>query len=154
MSKLTLATRLADELGVSIQNASQFVDDVGAPTARRALDEAVAAGSRTVSDWWKPVTAGGVLVGGGALAWRQQDLEQARAIAAQQQDYSSALASIMESDLSPEAKRELVVNLSERASGDATKSKPGLLGSDIQTTLILLVVLVFVLKFGLEEVGE
>lgn len=154
MSKLTLATKLADELGVSIQKASQFVDDVGAATARKALDEALAAGSRTVTDWWKPVTAGGVVVGGGALAWRQQDLEQARTIAAQQQDYSSALAAIMESDLSPEAKRELVVNLSERGPGNQSDSQPGLLGGDVQTTIILLVVLVFVLKFGLEEVGD
>ncbi|MDX1746810.1 MAG: hypothetical protein R3324_12795, partial [Halobacteriales archaeon] len=88
-----------------------------------------------------------------ALAWRQQDLEQARAIASQQQDYSSALAAIMESDLSPEAKRELVVNLSERSSGNQDNSRSGLLGGDVQTTIILLVVLVFVLKFGLEEVG-
>ena len=75
MGKFSLATKLSDELGVSFAKASRFVDDVGLPTAKATLDEAIAAGSRTVSDWWKPATVSGVLVGGGALAWRQQDLE-------------------------------------------------------------------------------
>lgn len=151
MGKFSLATKLSDELGVSFAKASRFVDDVGLSTARATFDEAIAAGSRTVSDLWKPATAGGLIIGGGTLAWRQQDLEQARTIAAQQKEYSSALASIMEADLSPAVKRELVRALRNSVpSDDSNEPNESLLGGDIQTTIVLLVVLVFALKFGLE----
>lgn len=160
MSKLSVAMRLADETGVSLSKAQKFIDDVGLDAARKAADDAAELGSKTLSSgWWKP-TAGGVLVGGGALAWRQQELEQAKAIASQQQSYSGALAAVMDSDLSPKAKRELADSLvnNSPASSDGSGGSGGsggngggsLLGGDMQTTIILVIVMVFVLKFALD----
>lgn len=159
MGKFSLASKLADELGKSTEEAMRFVDEVGAPRARSVLDEAASGASRTVSNWWKPAAATGGIVGGGALAWRQQDLEQARAIANQQQDYTSAVQGIMESDLPPERKQELIDQLNESAPASGTNPNNqgggggggGLLGGDMQTTLILLVVLAFAFRYTLGD---
>lgn len=160
MGKLSLATKLADELGSSVDEAMRFVDEVGAPAARNTVDELAGGASRTVENWWKPVAGTGAVVGGGALAWRQQDIMQAKAIASQQQDYSSAVESIMASDLSPEAKRELLqkLNQSSPASGTNPNNQggnnggdDGLLGGDTQTTLVLLIVVAFALKYTLGD---
>ena len=154
MGKFSLATNLADELGVTYSKAARYVDDVGLDTARATYDEALATGGRTVSDWWKPATAGGILVGGGALAWRQQDIEQAKQIASQQREYSSALESIIASDLEPAVKRELANRLlNSREKSDNNDQNDNalseVLGDDPSTTIILLIVLIFALKFGL-----
>ena len=56
----------------------------------------------------------------------------------------------MEADLSPTVKRELVRELQNSVpSDDSNQPNDSLLGGDIQTTIVLLVVLVFALKFGL-----
>jgi len=162
MGKFSLASRLADEIGSSTDEAMRFVDEVGAPAVRDTLDEAAGSASRTVSKWWKPTAAGTGLVGGGALAWRQQDLNQAQAIASQQQDYTSSVQSIMQSDLPPERKREMLEALNENApasgsnngGGDGGGGGGGLLGGDIQTTIILVIFMVFVLKFALDGGDE
>ncbi|AGC65551.1 head protein [Haloarcula hispanica virus PH1] len=158
MGKFALASRLADELGTSVSKASRFVDEVGAPAARNTIDEAAQAGSRTVSKWWKPTAAVGTIGTGGALAWRQQDLSQARAIADQQQDYTAAVESIMDSDLPPERKREMVDALNQNApasgenkNGGNDGGDGGLLGGDLQTTLVLLIVVAFALRYTLGD---
>jgi len=158
MSKFSLAASLADELGTSISKASRFIDEVGAPAARNTLDEAAQGASRTVEKWWKPAAAGGGIIGGGALAWRQQDLEQARAISEQEQGYSSAIESIMDSDLPPAKKRELVESLNNNrtsndgGSGDGGDS--GLFGDGIEGTLIKLLVVAMVVGFLLNYAGS
>lgn len=162
MSKFSLAASLADEIGTSVSKASRFVDEVGAPAARSTIDEAATKGSKTVSKWWKPAAAGSGIVGGGALAWRQQDLEQAEAIASQQQDYSSAVQSIMDSDLPPERKRELIEQLNEDAPASNNNDDDeggdgplgGLLGGGIEGTLIKLLVVMMVVGFLLNYAGD
>lgn len=156
MGKFQLATSLADELGTSVGKASRFIDEVGAPAARDTLDEAAEGASRTVENWWKPAAVGGGLIGGGGLAWRQQNIEQAEAIASQQQDYSEAIRSIMESDLSPEQKRQMVQGLNDNApagnGGDGGDGDDGgLLGNDLQITLVMLVVLAFAFRYTLGD---
>lgn len=158
MSKLEVAMRLADETGVSLSKAQKFIDDVGLDAARGLADDAVEVGGKTLSSgWWKAGAATGV-VGGGALAWRQQDLAQAEAIASQAGSYNSALSKIMDSDLSPKAKRELALTLTDTSPGAGGSSggsggssgAGGLLPGDAQTTIILLIVLIFGLKFALD----
>lgn len=157
MSKFSVAMKLADEAGVSLSKAQRFIDDVGLDTARKAADDAAEAGSRAISSgWWKPAAGVGV-IGGGALAWRQQDLERAEAIASQAQSYNSALAQIMDSDLSPKAKRELATTLTDTSPGAGGDNGSGgggggggLLPGGMQTTIVLLIVLVFGMKFALD----
>lgn len=157
MSKLTLAAKLADETGVALTKAKQFVDDVGLETATRSADELTQAGSRTIADWWKPALATGGLVAGGALVWRQQDLQEAEAIASQQQGYSDAWASLMDSGLSPEAKKELAVRLIEQSpasnggggDGDGKDDTGGLIPDDPAMMVVLVIVLVMVLRYSL-----
>jgi len=159
MGKLTLATRLADDLGTSVAEASRFVDDVGASRARGLIDEA--SGGGRVSNWWK-AGAGGTAIGGGALAWREQDVRRAEAMASQQQSYGDALTTLVEADLPPDVKQSLAASLAEQGAGsagggssggDGGDSQPddgGLVPDDPQTLIILVIVLVFVLKFALE----
>jgi len=163
MGKYGLATKLADEIGSSTEEAMRFVDEVGAPAARKTLDETAEGASRTISKWWKPTAAGTGLVGGGALVWRQQDLNQAEAIASQQQDYTSSVQSIMESDLPPERKREMLRALNENAPASGANNgggdggdggDGGLLGGDIQGTLIKLLVVMMVVGFLLNYAGN
>jgi len=152
MSKLSLASSLADEFGVSFARASKFVDDVGAGAARSSLDDAASFGGRNV----KLALGGTAVAGGGALAWRQQDVATARSIAQQQQTYSDTVKSIMESDLPPELKQELLreasANTGSDNSGDQSGGSggSGLIPDDPQTLIILLIVLVFGMKFALD----
>jgi len=159
MSKLSLASSLADEFGVSFARASKFVDDVGAGSARSSLNNAASYGSRNV----KLALGGGAVAGGGALAWRQQDVSTARSIAQQQQSYSETVASIMESDLPPEVKRQLVEEAGKNAGSSSGGSGgggggdggdggggSGLLPDNPQVLIILLIVLVFGMKFALD----
>lgn len=118
MSKLTLAKKLVDQTGVSFSKATRFIDDLGASNARRVIDDTVEAGQDTVSKWWKPAAGAGAIIGGGALAWRQQDVAVARAVAEREQTRTEALRDIIESDIDPELKEELLNRLSEDAGGD------------------------------------
>jgi hypothetical protein len=162
MGKFSLAARLADEAGTSLSKSKRFVEEVGAPKVERLLDDAAQSGSSTVEKWWKPALGAGAIGGGGALAWRQQELETARSIADQQQGYTEAVTSIMDSDLSPEKKRNLVDSLisNSPSSGSNTgggggagggDGGGGLLGNDIQTTIVLMVVLAFALRYTLGD---
>lgn len=151
MGKISLATRLADEAGVSVQKARRFVDDVGAGKARQAADELATQGSRTIRSWAVPVGAAGGIVGGGALAWRQQDVAQARALAERSQSYEDAVGKLIESDLSPEAKRDMLDSASNAAgaSSDAGGDDGGIVPDDPQTLIILVIVMAIVLKTAL-----
>lgn len=155
MGKLGLALKLSDELGTSVSKASKFIDDVGITKAQNALDDVASAGSKTLSSgWWKAGAATGV-VGGGALAWRQQDIQQAKQIANQRQSQQQALAEIMNSDLSPKAKQALVeqlLNAQDKSndggggSGPFADLLPDMGG--VQTTIALVVVLALLIQFG------
>lgn len=155
MGKISLATRLADELGVSVQKASRFVDDVGASRARQTVDEVAAQGSKTVAKWLRPATIGAGAIGGGALVWRQQDVAQARALADQQQNYADAVRQVIESDLPPDLKRQMLEDASSAAStsgGDDGGSGPGgIIPDDPQTLIILIIVMAIVLKTTLGD---
>lgn len=159
MSKMQLAVKMADELGVSVSKASRFIDDVGVSKATSALDEAVAVGTKQIPSF-KKVAVGGGALGAGALLWRQQDVDQARSLAQQSSNYSDALAKIIDSDLPPDVKKALLSDLasdggatgsdgSGNGSGDGNGGN-GLLPSDPTTLIILMIVLIFVLKFALE----
>jgi hypothetical protein len=162
MSKVSLALDLAKRFNdVSFSKASKFIDDVGVTRAEDALQSAQRTGDDALSsNWWKAGAATGV-VGGGALAWRQQDLEEARAIAQQQQSASNSLASIMNSDLSPEAKRKLTSQLLEQMAnqnngGNGDNGGGGNPLADLlpdgmgglQATLGLVIVLAILVQFG------
>lgn len=155
MSKIDLAVKLADEIGVSVEKASRFVDDVGATTARGVLDEAASAGSKTISKWAKPATIGGTAIGGGALVWRQQDVAKARALAERQATYQETVADLMNSDLPPELKRKLLADAGQAATsdggnGDGGEGATSMLPDNPAALIILVIVMVFVLKFALD----
>lgn len=157
MGKAGLAAKIADEVGTTVDDAYKWVDDVGVPKAQSALDDITTRGSKTVEKWWKPATAGGAVVGGTAVAWRQQDVWEAQAIADQQQTYADAFQSIMESDLDPAQKEELVDELrnSSPASGqNSGGGGGGILGNDLQTTLVLIVIVAIVLSQTLDTGGD
>lgn len=115
MGKLSLATKLADELGIAVSKAQRFVDDIGGSKAQRVVDDLGSVGSRTVGGYLKPAT---VLVGGaggGYLVWRQQNVATARALSEQASSYNDAIRSIAESDLPPEVKEALVDDATDAA---------------------------------------
>lgn len=155
MSKLTIATRLADTLGTTTDEAMQFVDDIGAQAADKVAvnvgDDAGAASSG-ISNWWKAAGATGA-AGGGALAWRQQDVNRAEAMASGQQSYQDAMRSIIQSDLPSELKAEMAksaTNANGGGGGGGGGGNPlgflsGLLESP-QTLIALVIVLVVVMN--------
>jgi len=158
---VSLATSLADEFAVGATEASRFVDDVGPDAARELLENSGSAADGLLDDWQRPLgIAGGVgaAAGAGTLLYRQQDVAEARAIAEQSSNYSEAAQAIIQSDLSPEARQDALNGLNEQdgssggGSGSGGESGPagGLLGGSPQTTIILIIAMVFVLKFGLE----
>lgn len=154
MSKLSVATRLADEAGVSFSKAQKYIDDVGLDNATRALDEAATGASKTVNKWFKRTAVTGGIATGGALAWRQQDINKAQEIAQQEQSQTDALAEIMDSDLPPEAKRELTQQLLDQRDSNESDGEgfdlddmiPDMGG--MQVTLGLVVILVLMFQFG------
>lgn len=153
MGKLSLATKLADELGVSAAKARKFVDDVGADMAddvTQAADEGTTLGDK----WFKRTAAVGAAGGGGALAWRQQDIEQLQAANNRQQTSLDAAQWLADSDLSPELKKQLAKDLVKNSNGGnqngGNQDGGGLIPGDIQTTLVLVIVMVVVLKFALD----
>jgi hypothetical protein len=167
MGKLTLAGKLADELAVSTGKAKRAVDDLGADNVRRLLDDVQQNGSsRLPSGWRKGVLATGAVsgaAGGGALAWRQQDVWQAQAAAreaqartARSENYAEAMKWIVESDLPADLKRQFAKGASATAnspnngSGD-NSGDGGLVPDDPQTLIILIIVLALVLKYALES---
>jgi hypothetical protein len=155
MGKISLAAKLADETGATLARATKFVDDISPSRARRVLDDLQSGGSSALSsNWFKAGAATGV-VGGGALAWRQQDIDQARAIAQQNESQESAINDIMNSGLSPEAKQELVDQLLEAQNnngggGGGSNPLDGLLPDmgGMQVTIGLIVVLALFITLG------
>lgn len=173
MSKFTLAAKLADELGVSIAKATRFIDDVGYTRAAKLVDEGAAgaddaggllgSGVRLPDDWWKAATAGSVVVGGTATAWRYLDVEQAKRIAEQAEaesqkatTVSDAVRLVLEDDsLTPQQRAELLDRFLASTSG-ATANKNdegagGFLGNDVQTLVVLLIVLALVFNYAMED---
>lgn len=161
MSKTSLALKLADELGTSVSKAKTLIDDVGTTRARAVLDDAASGGSRLPDDWWKGAVAvgGGTgAIGGGALLWRQQDVERAKALARNSESKSDAYKNIIESDLSKEARRKLLRQALENGgtppggnNPDGDKDDGGLIPGDAQTTIVLLIVAAFAFKYTLGD---
>lgn len=156
MGKIDVALKIADEFGTSVGKASQFVDDVGGKTAdelARLSDEGARVSSEGISRTTKALGGAG-LVGGGALAWRQQEVERAKALAAKSQNYSDAVKNLAESDLPPEVKKKLAEGLAQQAKNNDGGNKDGGGGlpdlgdvfGDAQTTLILVIVAAIVLS--------
>ena len=180
MSRLTVATRIAEVTGRNISEALRFVKTVGIKKARAA-----ARAAQDGVSWKLPALAGAG--GGTALAWREQDVRKAEAIAEaagsnadQSATAAEALAEILKNgdDLPPDLVAELVEQLGgEAAGGDGggdedetdeggasglTKLVNEVLGGDgsgglgalmggAQQTVILLVVVVLVLNFALSR---
>jgi polyhydroxyalkanoate synthesis regulator phasin len=157
MGKIKLAKALVSKLGMTFSQALRFIDDVGVSKARKAIDDAAARGGQTVEKWWKPAAGTGVVVGGGTLAWRQQDIERAKQIANQRQSRANALKQIATSQMSAESKKELMRDLVNQSGSDsdggdnsgADDPLSNLLGGDLQKTVILVLVLAFTLKYSL-----
>jgi hypothetical protein len=163
MGKLTLASKLADELAVSTGKAKRAVDDLGADNVRRLLDDVQQNGSsRLPSGWRKGVLATAAVsgtAGGGALAWRQQDVWQAEAAARESEaragrseNYAEAMKWIVESDLPADMKRQFARGASATARSPSSNGEDGgVLPDDPVTLIILLIVLALVLKYALES---
>jgi hypothetical protein len=158
MGKLSIATKLSDELGIALTKARKFVDDIGGSKAQKALDELGSAGSRAVGDYLKPAT---VLVGGaggGYLVWRQQTVAQARALSEQASSYNDAVQAIAESDLPPDVKEALVDDATDAAnrrnSNDDDGSSSSFLDqifNDPMKMVFALVIVVVVLQMALDD---
>lgn len=155
MSKLRLAQKLAEETGTGVRVAQRWIDDVGRTQARRSLRGLEDGGSRLLgSSWTAPALTGGAL-GGGYLAYRQQDVERARAIARDSESERHALKQIMESDLPPEMKQELARELFKDDDPDDGGGLPekirdaleGGLGGEIQQTIILAIVAIVLVQW-------
>lgn len=160
MSKISVAMRLADELGVSFSKASKYVDEIGATAATKATD-AARSGAKWSGDAGSLLKTGGLLAGGGTAAYlvaneqevrtAANDAERAAADADSAASTASAVKTILESELPGEVKRQMIENLTDAAnSDDENKDKGGLLPDDPQTLIILLIVLVLVFKFAMD----
>lgn len=165
MSKYSLAVKLADELGTSVSKASRFIDDVGYTKASRLVDEgatlgddAGSLGSRLADDWWKPVVGGGAVIGGTVTGYKYLDAAKAREIANAAEAESEGAATgrdairlILEDDsLTPEQRRELVEQYLKSQTPPGDPDKPGLLGGDVQTLVVLLIVLALVFNYAMD----
>lgn len=157
MGKYSLVDDLAKALDTSTDKAARWVDDLGANRADEVAQTADE-GGQVIGDWWKPVAATGGLAGGGALVWRQQDIQRAKAIADQQDDYSTTVEKILASDMTPARKRELIdqINSESPAAGSNKNNDGGGLfgGGGIEQTLILIVVIGLVLRYTLGSDGQ
>lgn len=157
MSKIKLATKLADDLGVTTSKASRLIDDIGASRAQSLADDLGSFGGSTIKKWAAGGTLAGGTVGGGALVWREQDVRKAKALAEQQQSYADTVAKIADSDLPPELKKQLVDDATGQAKNGGGGSDDGSddggdspIPDNPQTLIILMIVMIFALKFGLE----
>lgn len=159
MSRLQLATRLSKELGTSVQNASRFIKDVGPRTARNVADTA-ASGVRT----YKPgkYTAGAGVVGGGYLYWREQDVRKVESMADQAESWNDMTGDVIDSDLPPEVKQQIIEQLLNEAGGGGDgddDSAPNPLsflddlfpGGGVESTILMVVIVVVVLSWVLNK---
>ncbi len=149
MGRLRLAREIAERTGSNLRDAMRYVDDVGHTQARRTLR---AAEDRTT--WRLPATVG---VGTtGVLAWRQQNVREAEAIAEQSESASDALAEIVESDLDAEDKAELAeIFVTQNAEDEGSRMPFELFGENgLERTLVTVIVVVIVLGFVLNYAGQ
>ena len=172
MAALKLAVKLADEFGVSVAKARRLIDDVGVDSAQRTLDDAAQVGNKTVSgDWWKAGAIGATgagAVGGGVLLFNEQeklkakyDAEASESKAEEDKSYNETVRQILEDDeLTPKQKEALIAaataaaksNNSSGGDGGDDDGGGGIFGDVNPTTLIvMMIVLIFALKFGLES---
>lgn len=154
MSRTRLAREIAAETGTNIRSALRYVDDVGRSQARRSLR---AAEDRTT--WRLPATVG--IGTGGVLAWRQQNINEAEAIADQHESARDSLKAIVESDMDGDDKAELAeIFATQQANGDdEEETGPNLLdrflgNGGMEGTLVTIVVLVLVLGFVLNYASQ
>lgn len=162
MSKATIVTKLADELGVAAGKASRFVDDIGGDKARRLVDDLAQRGDEPARWLTNRRLAVGGAVGGGALAWRQQDVAEAQAIAREKSSYKESIKKIIESDLPPKLKEAMAADASAaaRPSGNGGDGGGGggedngfignLIGGDPMVAILMIVVIVMVFRYALE----
>lgn len=102
MSKTTLALKLADKAGTTVDDAMQFVDDVGEQTAAKLLDGDSGKLAEKAKKAGFVTAAGGTAIGG-------YDLGKTYLQTQQEQSDASIVADIMNDDsLSAEEKRKLV----------------------------------------------
>lgn len=169
--KLTLAKRLAEVTGKSVDEAFHFVGKVGTSKT----EDALRAAENGIS-WKLPTLA--VAGGGTALAWNEQEArtaealaEEAGASADQSANASDMLALLIESegDIPAELRNKLLEQFGENYDGggggdggdDEDNSEGGFfadlfgeggldaLGGSLQQTVILLVVVLVVLNWAL-----
>lgn len=163
MGKISLAVKLADEIGVSVAKASRFIDDVGPKAARSMVDDAAKKGSKFLgSSVTKTAVLGGA-VGSGALVFNEQETEQtknnaeaAAAAAAAADSRSEAIQAIIESDLPPDVKQQMLKNYTESANKDNDggndndgNGADSIIPDNPQTLIILLIVLAFAFRYTL-----
>lgn len=169
MSKLRVATRLADELGTSLSKAQRFVSDVGPTKAEDVLDGArgAARGGDDGFDLGTKLLAGGTVATGGGLAYRQQSVWAEQEDSAQTSDQVDGLKALLEDEeLSAEDKRKLVEDYLDSlgdfgANGDDSDDNGGGWPPELpdfgdmfgnaQTILVLVIVAAIVLKFAMED---
>lgn len=156
MSKLAIASRLADEIGTTTAKAKKFVEEIGGDKASRLVDDLSSAGSRSVGAYATPAVLTGGTLGGGYLIWRQQDVEEAKALAEQSSSYNDAIQSIVESDLPPALKEELTDSAtsaakSRQGGGEGTSSFLDQIFGDPLKMVFALVIVIVVLQFVLQD---
>lgn len=156
MSRLRLAREIANQTGSSVSNAVSYVNRVGSNTARQTLRRA-----EDGVTWRVPVTV--TATAGGVYGWREQKVREAEAIADQSESAMEALSSIIDSDLPDDLKAELADGF-EGGSPNGSDDSPadrveGFFESlsesfgGTETTLILMIVVVFVLIYGLNSLN-
>lgn len=123
MGKATIASKLAKTFDTTYAKASRFLDDVG-PRAAKQFGRAGRSGSLAK---WGAGAAGATALGGGALYWRQQDVDEAQAAAEQAESSEEVVRNIIESDLDGKLKKDLVDD-ALAATGGGNQGGGGFLG--------------------------
>ena len=165
----TIAIKLAKLAGVPVSKAAKLVDDIGVGPAKRladdvaartekvvddagnVIDDGVRTGDSLVKSYWKPTAVVGLGTAGGFYAFREQDVRRMKEIAETEQSADDALASIIDSDLPPEARQKLVemyLDSRDRSGGkkDDNKKGGGLFGDSTTQLVVTLLVVAVVLN--------
>lgn len=152
MSRIRLAKEIAEQTGKSVTDALRYIREVGPRKARASLRTAKEGGKR----YWKPTAiVGGVY--GGAYYWREQNIRKAEHLAETAESDQEALESLIDSDLPPEAKRDLIdqwVDEGVSDSGDDDGPLDGLLDGlmdDVVTMVVVVMVVGAILNYALSQ---
>lgn len=168
----TIAIKLAKLAGVPVSKAVKLVDDIGVGPAKRLADDVAARTGKVVDDagnvvstgtkssggivksYWKPTAVVGLGTAGGFYAFREQDVRRMKEIAETKQSADDALASILDSDLPPEARQKLVemyLDSRDRSGGkkDDNKKGGGLFGDSTTQLVVTLLVVAVVMNYAL-----